>query len=124
MNHKKVHRLYCEEGLNLRSKRPRRNVSAAHCMDRSELSSIDQCWSMNFVTDNLFNGRRIRALTVVNNFSRECLESHVGHAIKGQHAVSRLEWLRLFSGRKPQHIQLDNGSEFISKALDKWAYEK
>ncbi|WP_430735388.1 IS3 family transposase [Halodesulfovibrio aestuarii] len=123
VNHKKVHRLYCEEGLNLRSKRPRRHVSAAHRMDRPELSSIDQCWSMDFVADNLFNGRRIRALTVVDNFSRECLEIHVDHAIKGQQVVIRLEWLRLFSGRKPQRIQVDNGSEFISKALDKWAYE-
>jgi putative transposase len=78
---------------------------------------------MDFVADNLFNGRRIRALTVVDNFSRECLEIHVDHAVKGQHVVSRLEWLRLFSGRKPQRIQVDNGSEFISKALDKWAYE-
>lgn len=123
VNHKKVHRLYCEEGLNLRSKRPRRHVSAAHRMDRPELSSIDQCWSMDFVADNLFNGRRIRALTVVDNFSRECLDIHVDHAVKGQHVVSRLEWLRLFAGRKPHRIQVDNGSEFISKALDKWAYE-
>ncbi len=45
------------------------------------------------------------------------------HAIKRQHVVSRLEWLRLFSGRKSQRIQVDNGSEFISKTLDKWVYE-
>lgn len=123
MNHKKVHRIYCEEGLNLRSKRPRRHVSAAHRLERPELSSIDQCWSMDFVADNLFNGRRIRALTVVDNFSRECLDIHVDHAIKGDQVVTRLEWLRLFLGRLPRRVQVDNGSEFISKTLDKWAYE-
>jgi len=92
-------------------------------MDRPELSTSDQCWSMDFVADNLFNGRRIRALTVVDNFSRECLDIHVGHGIKGEQVVARLEWLRLFMGRKPVRIQVDNGSEFISKALDKWAYK-
>lgn len=123
VNHKKVHRLYCEVGLSLRSKRPGRSVSTAHRMDRPKLSNIDQHWSMDSVAVNLFNGRRIRALTVVDNFSRECLEIHVDHAIKGQHVVSRVEWFRLFAGRKPHRIQVDNGSEFISKALDKWAYE-
>ena len=123
VNHKKVYRIYCEEGLNLRSKRPRRHITAARRMDRPELSTTDQCWSMDFVADSLFNGRRIRALTVVDNFSRECVDIHVGHAIKGEKVVARLEWLRLFTGRKPVRIQVDNGSEFISKALDKWAYE-
>ena len=123
VNHKKVHRIYCEEGLNLRSKRPRRHISAARRMDRPELSTIDQCWSMDFVADNLYNGRRIRALTVVDNFSRECLDIHVDSSIKGNQVVARLEWLRVIAGRKPIRIQVDNGSEFISKALDKWAYE-
>lgn len=92
-------------------------------MDRPGISTIDQCWSMDFVADNLFNGRRVRALTVVDNFSRECLDIHVDHTIKGHQVVARLEWLRLLAGRKPARIQVDNGSEFISKALDKWAYE-
>ena len=70
---------------------------------------------MNFVADNLFNGRRIRALTVVDNFSRECLDIHVGHGTKGEQVVARLEWLRIFISRKPARIQVDNGSEFISK---------
>lgn len=123
VNHKKVHRIYCEEGLNLRSKRPRRHISAAHRMERPNISSMDQCWSMDFVADNLFNGKRIRALTVVDNFSRECMDIHVDYAIKGEQVVARLEWLRIFLGRVPKRIQVDNGSEFISKQLDKWAYE-
>lgn len=123
VNHKRVHRIYCEEGLNLRHRRPRRRVAAAHRMERPEVSRIDQCWSMDFVADNLFNGRRIRALTVVDNFSRESLAIHVGQGIKGEDVVHVMERLRLFAGRCPERIQVDNGSEFISKVLDKWAYE-
>lgn len=78
---------------------------------------------MDFVSDSLFNGRRIRALTVVDNFSRECLAIHVDRAIKGRDVVAALERLRLFEGRKPQRILLDNGPEFISKDMDRWAYE-
>ena len=123
VNHKKVHRIYCEEGLNLRRKRPRRRVSAAHRVERPDVLTIDQCWSMDFVADSLFNGRRIRALTVVDNFSRECLAIHVGHSIRGEHVVSVMEAIRRFVGRTPDRIQTDNGSEFISKSMDKWAYE-
>ena len=65
-NHKRVHRLYCLEGLNLRSKRPRRNRAAAHRLERVVLTRPHQSWSMDFVADNLFDGRKIRALTIVD----------------------------------------------------------
>ena len=81
VNHKKTHRIYCLEGLNLRKKRPRRHVSAAHRQQRPVLTGIDQCWSMDFVSDNLFNGTRFRALTVVDNFSRECVAIHAGKSL-------------------------------------------
>lgn len=78
VNYKKTHRIYCLEGLNLRSKRPRRHVTARHRRIRPAVTAVDQCWSMDFVADNLFNGCRIRALTVVDNFSRECVAIEVG----------------------------------------------
>ena len=124
VNHKRVYRIYCEEGLNLRPKRPRRRVAAAHRIKRPKVSKIDQCWSMDFVSDNLFNGRRIRALTIVDNLSRECLAIQVGQGIKGKDVVQVMERLRLFKERCPERIQVDNGSEFISKDFDKWAYEQ
>ena len=65
-NHKRTYRIYKEEGLNLRSKRPRRNKTAAHRQQRPLLTGPHQCWSMDFVSDQLFDGRRFRAL----NFSR------------------------------------------------------
>ncbi len=123
VSHKRVYRIYCEEGLQLRRKRPKRRVSAAHRHKRPQAERLDQCWSMDFVADNLFNGRRIRALTVVDNFSRQCPAIHVDHSIKAEQVVSTMEGLRLFAGRRPQRIQVDNGSGFISKALDRWAYE-
>ena len=123
INHKKVLRIYREEGLNLRRKRPRRRVAAAHRLERPEVATTDQCWSMDFVADNLFDGGRIRALTVVDNFSRECVAIHVDHRIKGEHVVGVMDAIQQLHDRCPERIQVDNGSEFISKALDKWAYE-
>lgn len=72
---------------------------------------------------NLFNGRRFRALTVVDNFSRECLASHAGKLLKGEDVVRIMEALRVPDKRLPVRIQTNNSSEFISKSLDKWAYE-
>lgn len=122
INHKKTHRIYCEEGLNLRRKRPRRRVAAMHRQSRPTVSGIDEAWSMDFVADELFNGRRIRALTVVDNFSREALAIVVDHQLKGMDVVAAVELLRQIR-TAPKRIQVDNGSEFISKVLDKWAYE-
>lgn len=122
-NHKRVHRIYKEEGLNLRSKRPRRNKAAAHRLERPDLTNLQQCWSMDFVADQLFDGRKIRCLTIVDNFSRYCHAIRVGKSIKGIDVVEVLERLKRENGTVPQRIQVDNGSEFISKDFDRWAYE-
>jgi putative transposase len=122
-NHKRVHRIYKEEGLNLRSKRPRRNKAAAHRLERPILSSLHQCWSMDFVADQLFNGRKFRCLTIVDNFSRYCHAIRTGKSIKGIEVVEVMEALKKENGRVPKRIQVDNGSEFICKEFDKWAYE-
>jgi putative transposase len=122
-NRKRVHRIYKEEGLNLRSKRPRRNKAAAHRLERPGLTGLYECCSMDFVADQLFDGRKFRALTLVDNFSRECLAIHVGQSLKGTDVVRVLDELKVFKNIIPQRIQVDNGSEFISKQLDRWAYE-
>ena len=123
-NHKRVHRLYCLEGLNLRSKRPRRNRAAAHRLERLPLGRLHQSWSMDFVADNLFDGRKIRALTIVDNFSRQCLAIHVGQSLEGEDVVAVMQRLHQQLGVVPERIQVDNGSAFISKALDRWAYDQ
>jgi len=120
VNHKRVYRIYREEGLNLRRRRPRRHVSGSRRMDRPKIECPNACWSMDFVADSLFNGRRFRALTIVDNYSRECPAIEVGQSIKGHDVVAVMD--RLVQDRGvPDRIQC--GSEFISKALDKWAYE-
>jgi hypothetical protein len=77
---------------------------------------------MDFVSDALFDGRRLRALTVVDVFTREALAIEVDQGIKGEQVVSAVTRVALSRGA-PRTIRVDNGPEFISKALDRWAYE-
>jgi putative transposase len=122
-NHKRVHRLYKIEGLNLRNKRPRRNRMGEHRNPTpGQAERPNQCWSMDFVADQLFDGRKFRALTIVDNCSRFCLAIYAGQSIKGDQVVEVMTQLHR-RGLLPERIKVDNGSEFISKALDQWAYE-
>lgn len=107
----------------MRSKRPRRSKAAAHRMERPQLTQLYQCCSMDFVADQLFDGRKFRALTLVDNFSQECLAFHVGQSLKGSDVVGVLEQLKTAKQIVSARIQVDNGSEFISKNQDRWAYE-
>lgn len=107
INHKKTYRIYCEEGLNLRRKRPKRRVAAAHRQARPAVYSLNACWSMDFVADQLFNGQKIRALTVVDNFSRESLAITVDFALKAADVVATMRHVQVLRGT-PQRIQVDN----------------
>jgi putative transposase len=78
---------------------------------------------MDFVADQLFDGRKFRALTLVDNFSRQCIAIRIGQSIKGIDVVKIMEDVRQELGILPERIQVDNGSEFISKNFDRWAYE-
>ena len=71
-------------------------------------------WSMDFVADNLFDGRNLRMLTVVGFFTRECLSIHVGQSLKWEYVVRIVEAIRQILG-VPETIKTDNVSEFISK---------
>ena len=123
VNHKRIYRLYKLEGLNLRSKRPRRSRAAAHRLDRPSLSGPHQLWSMDFVADQLFDGRRFRALTIVDNFSRKCLAIYADSSIKGDDVRATLARMVTRFGQLPERFQVDNGSEFITKIVDHWAYD-
>jgi len=120
VNKKRVYRLYCLENLNLRL-RTRRKALARPRLQMVSESRPNMVWSMDFVSDQLFDGRRFRTLTLVDKFTRECLATHVGQSIKGTDVVSVLDALA-GTGRKPERIQVDNGPEFVSKELDLWAY--
>ena len=122
INHKRVYRIYCEEGLNLRTKRPRRHRSAAPRQQQLPATHFNESWSMDFITDSLFNGRRFRALTLVDNFSRQCLAIEVDQHLRGEDVVRVMQSLKDRYG-VPSFIKVDNGPEFVSRVLDKWAYD-
>jgi len=124
INHKRVYRLYCEEGLNLRRKKAKKKKRASmhRFLVRKEVKNLNECWSMDFASDSLFSGKRFRVLTVVDIYSRECLGVEVDQGIKGEGVVFLLEQIKSFRG-VPGSIRCDNGPEFVSKAMDKWAYE-
>jgi putative transposase len=118
---KRVYRLYIEEGLALRRKRPWRHATAVHREQRRPATARNDIWSMDFVGDQLADGRRFRALTVLDLFTRECLAIDVGQGLSGRDVVATLERLRFERGL-PQRIYCDNGTEFVSAAMDLWAY--
>lgn len=122
INRKRVYRLYVAEGLSLRYKRPKRHVSSVHRELRESVTKLNEVWGMDFVSDELFNGRRIRALPIIDLYSRECLALYAAHNIRGDDVVAILDSIAKSRGL-PKMLRCDNGPEFISKVLDKWAYQ-
>ena len=118
---KLVYRLYCEEGLTLRHKPRRRRCAARNRRERVKPAAPNEVWSVDFVADQLADGRRFRALTVVDVFTRESLAIEVGQSLKGEDVVRVLS--RISSQREvPKTLFCDNGAEFTSQAMDLWAY--
>jgi putative transposase len=118
---KLVYRLYREEGLTLRHKPRRRRRASLHRRERFRPTAANQVWSLDFVADQLVDGRRFRALTVMDVFTRESLAIEVGQRLKGPDVVSTLNEIRRERG-VPKFLYCDNGSEFTSQIMDLWAY--
>ncbi len=97
------------------------STSVAPRVNIPDVMAAHDRWVMDFVSDQLFDGRRFRALTVMDLFTRECLAILVGQSIRGEDVAGLLGRLVVLHG-PPKRIQTDNGSEFISKALDRWSY--
>lgn len=120
VNHKRVYRLYREEGLAVRRRRRRRMAAAARTGPVMPVGP-NQRWSMDFVSDALGNGRRIRVLTVIDDFTRECLATEVDTSLPGLRVRRVLDRLSVERGL-PGLIVVDNGPEFAGRVLDEWAY--
>ncbi len=121
VNPKRVYRLYVEEGLSLRTKRPRRHKSSRARLGPVAVTSANECWSMDFMSDALFDGRRIRLLTIVDCHTRESLAVEARFGFKGERVAKVLG--RLVARRGvPRSIRCDNGPEFVSRVLDQWAH--
>ena len=122
LNHKRIERLYREEGLAVR-RRTRKRV-ARDGRGRAALPERpNQQWGIDFISDALAWGRRIRLFTVVDVFTREVLAIEVDTSLPGGRVVRILEQLALERGA-PGEIVLDNGPELAGKAVDQWAYER
>lgn len=120
VNKKRVRRIYDEERLSLRLKR-RKKQAAAVRVPLPKPTGPNQVWSIDFVWDWLRNGRRLKMLTIVDDFTRECLAIEVNFGLNGKRVTQIMD--RLFETRgKVAGIRSDNGPEFAGNAMDGWAY--
>lgn len=116
VNHKRVERIWREEGLRVPVKQPKRG--------RLYLNDGRPCfknhvWSYDFVSDRLYNGKKIRMLTVIDEYTRKCLAIRVGSSLKADDVLETLSTLFITEG-VPDYIRSDNGSEFTAKVLRDW----
>lgn len=121
VNHKRLWRIYREEGLVVRRKR-RKRVAAAAREAMPTLTGPNQRWSMDFMSDSLKDGRTLRVLNVVDDWSRLCPVMEVDLSLSAQRVVRALELAGERHGL-PKSIVMDNGPEFTSRVLDQWAHE-
>jgi putative transposase len=119
VNHKRVYRLYCEEGLQL-PKRRRKRLRSLRRQPLAKAESLNQRWSMDFMSDALADGRRFRVFNVLDEFSRECLAIEAGTSLPG-YVITQV--LDAVAGRRgyPQAVVVDNGPEFRGREMDRWA---
>lgn len=123
INAKKTYRIYKELGMQLRNKTPKRRVKAKLREDRASAVGPNEVWAMDFVHDQLATGRKIRVLTVVDTFSRYVPVLDPRFSYRGEDVVATLDRICRRMGY-PATIRVDQGSEFISRDLDLWAYQR
>jgi transposase InsO family protein len=121
VNAKRVYRLYRQEGLSLHYKRAKKRVSVPR-VTPPPATRPNERWSIDSLKDRLLDGRPFRVFTVVDNVSKVSPAIVADFSIKGEQVVAVLD--RLKAGGLPQRLAVDNGPEFISKALDAWAYQE
>lgn len=114
---KRGQRLYCQEGLQIRLKPPRRRVMVKVRNDRSDATGPNQIWAMDWMHDELFDGRRLWVLTVVDTWSRICPVMRVCRSATAMEVIDALDEARN-RFRLPRTIRVDQGSQFTSKELD------
>ena len=122
INAKRIYRLYCEEGLSVRSQ-PRKKLASHVRVTPLAAARPNERWSMDFISARLTTGRRFRILTVVDQFTRECVALVADVSMNGSKVASALNKARRERNTLPESITVDNGSEFSSKCLDVWAVE-
>ena len=119
VNHKRIYRLYSLANLAVR-KRKKTKRPASERVPLQIAATVNEVWSMDFVSDSLANGRRIKCLTVADDFSHECVDIAVDYGISGQYVTRMLDRAAMFRGY-PKAVRTDNGPEFTSRAFMSWA---
>jgi len=120
-NHKRVHRVYCLLNLNKR-RRGKKRLPSRRPVTLAVPEAINQCWSVDFMSDSLFCGRRFRTFNVVDDFNREALAIEVDIGLPAERVVRVLERIVAWRGY-PSKLRMDNGPELISTTLAEWAEE-
>lgn len=118
-NHKRVYRIYCDLGLNKRIK-PNRRLKRAVPDPLTVPQQINECWSMDFMQDQLSDGRRCRLLNVIDDCNRQGLTIDADFSLPAQRVIRSLERIIEWRG-KPKRVRCDNGPEYISHHLKDWA---
>lgn len=120
-NHKRMYRIYTQLKLNIR-RRYRKRLPARVKQALFQPQAINQVWSVDFMSDSLWDGRRFRLLNVIDDYNREVLAMEADLSLPTQRLIRLLEQLKEYRGL-PQMIRVDNGPEFISHKLDQWCKE-
>jgi len=121
-NHKRVYRVYTSMKLNIRRK-ARKRLPARIKQALFQPTEINQVWSMDFMSDSLWDGKRYRLLNIIDDYNREILTVETDTSLPAMRVIRVLERLIEYRGL-PEMIRVDNGPEFISERLDLWCKDK
>lgn len=119
--HKKVYSIYKKLGLNLLRKR-RRRLASRERQNLEVTKAQNEVWSMDFMSDSLFNSRRFRTLNIIDDYNREVIWIEIGLSIGAMHITDLLEWIVKEQG-KPKAIRTDNGPDFTSSVFTNWCHK-
>lgn len=118
-NHKRVHRIYCDLKLNIRTK-PKKRLPSRNPQPLAQPKSANCCWSLDFMHDSLITGRPFRIFHVLDDFNRELLGTEIDTSLPTERVIRTLEQIADWRGY-PEYVRVDNGPEFISSKLTAWA---
>jgi transposase InsO family protein len=121
VNHKRVHRLWKQEGYKVPTKRHKKRAigTASNACDKRCATAMNDVWTWDFIQDRLVDGRVLKCLVIVDEYTRECLELRVARSLTGTDVLDALARLAGERGA-PKHVRSDNGSEFIAREVKHW----
>jgi transposase InsO family protein len=123
INRKRVYRIWRQQGLQLPRRKTVKRRAGASSGKLRRASRPNEVWSYDFLEGRTEHGGKLRMLTVLDEYTRECLTIHVARSISSRQVIAVLEWLFLLHGA-PDHLRSDNGPEFIAHALKQWLQDR